>query len=347
MTTNAALKNATLKQVARRAGVAWSTASYALNGGPKPVSEETRERVLEAARELGYSFNLVARGLVMGQGTMLGVLVPEVRSHITAYQLSGVEEAAQQLGYTIMLSVYKSEIDRALLAQRSMAARRMDGIVCLFETAGSINGKLDGILTGLAGMNVPFVSTYHSPIEGIEADCFLVDHEQGGYLATRHLLEQGRRMVAFIGPAVLNSARDRLAGYRRAHAEFGLSPRDELLVTTLDFTAKNGEAAGRELLSRPTRPDAIFATNDQLAAGLLRSLRGAGLSVPQDMALIGFDNNPMLCDALDPLLTSVHCPLEEMGRASVHRLIERLGNPNDWRPKTQTFACTLARRQSA
>lgn len=341
------MATATLKQVARRAGVAWSTASYALNGGPKPVSPETRERVLNAARELGYSSNLLARGLVTGRGTMLGVLVPEVRSHITAQQLAAVEETAQQSGYTIMLSVYGSEIDRALSAQRTMAARRMDGIVCLFEAAGSVSGRLDGILTGLAAMDLPFVTTYHDPVQGVEADHFLVDQEQGGYLATRHLLEQGRRAVAFVGPPRLNAGRGRLAGYRRAHAERGITPCDELILMTTAFTATIGEAAGRELLGRPARFDAVFATSDSLAAGVLRSLRGAGLGVPDDVALIGFDDGPVLCEALDPPLSSVHCPLEEIGRGSVERLVARLENAEDWQPEIQTFACTLTRRQSA
>lgn len=339
--------NTTLKQVANRAGVAWSTASYAINGGPKPVSDETRERVLEAARELGYSSNLLARGLVTGRGTMIGVMVPEVRSHITSYQLAGVEEAAQQLGYTIMLSVYRSEIDRALLAQRNMAARRMEGIICLFETAGSRNGKLDGILTGLAEMDLPFISTYHDPVAGVETDSFLADQEQGGYLATRHLLEQGRQAVAFVGPLHLNSGHSRLLGYRRAHAELDLVPREELITTPSAFTAQSGDVAGAELLSRSPRPDAVFAASDSLAAGVLRSLRSGGLHVPDDVVLVGFDDNPTLCDALDPPLTSVHCPLEEMGRASVHRLIERLNAPNDWRPQIRTLPCTLTRRHSA
>lgn len=338
--------NATLKQVANRAGVAWSTASYALNGGPKPVSDETRVRVLDAARELGYSSNLLARELVMGRGTALGVLVPETRSHITSHQLAGVEEAAQQRGYTVMLSVYKSEIDRALLAQRNMAARRIDGIICLFETAGSLNGKLDGILTALSDMDTPFVSTYHDPVAGVEADCFLIDQEQGGYIATRHLLEQGHRAVAFVGPLHLNSARDRLRGYRRAHAEFDIESHDELIVRTQDFLIKSGEAAAEEILSLATLPDAVFTTNDRLAAALMRSLRHRGVSVPDDIAVVGFDDHPDLCEALDPPLTSVHCPLEELGRASVQRLIDRLNNPDDWRPQTQTFSCTLARRLS-
>ncbi|MBW3635072.1 MAG: LacI family transcriptional regulator [Armatimonadetes bacterium] len=339
--------NTTLKQVATRAGVAWSTASYAINGGPKPVSDETRERVLQAARELGYSSNLLARGLVTGRGTMIGVLVPEMHSHLTSYQLSGVEEAAQQLGYIIMLSVYRSEIDSALLAQRNMAARRMEGIVCLFDTAGSLNGRLDGILTGLAEMDLPFVSTCHDPIAGVETDCFLVDHEQGGYLATCHLLEMGRRAIAFAGPPHLNAGRDRLAGYHRAHDEFGLRPHEELIMAPSACIAHLGEEVGEELFSRSLRPDAVFAASDNLAAGMLRSLRRRGMSVPDDVALVGFDDNPPLCDALDPPLTSVHCPLEEIGRASVHRLIERLNDPQNWCPQIRTLPCTLTGRQSA
>lgn len=338
--------NATLKQVANRAGVAFSTASYALNGGPKPVAVKTRERVLAAAKELGYSSNLMARSLKTGRGMSLGVMMPEVRSHLTSYQLAGVEEEAHALGYTIMLWVYRSEIDRALLAQREMVARRMDGIVCLFETAGSKRGKLDAVLTGLLELGLPFVSTYHDPIEAVKADYLLVDHEQGGYEATRHLLQSGRRDVAFVGPMHLHSALQRLAGFRRAHAEIGLTPREDLIVGTASFMVQEGEKAGIELLRRSPRPDAVFAPNDYMAAALIRTLRANGLSVPDDMAVIGYDDG-LLCDALDPPLSSVRCPLEEMGRAAVQRLVSRLDDKDDWSPRVQTLPCELVLRKSA
>lgn len=337
--------NATLKQVARRAGVAFSTASYALNGGPKPVAQATRERVLAAAKELGYSSNLTARGLKTGRGMSLGVMMPEVRSHLTSYQLAGVEEAAHALGYTIMLWVYRSEIDRALLVQREIVARRMDGIVCLFETAGNTRGKFNAVLTGLRELGLPFVSTYHDPIEGVPGDYLLVDHEQGGYDATRHLLAGGRRAVAFVGPMHLYSALKRLDGFRRAHAEIGLAPREDLIVGTSSFLAQEGERAGEQLLARSPRPDAVFAPNDYMAATLMRTLRQSGLRVPEDVAVIGYDDG-LLCEALDPPLSSVRCPLEEMGRAAVNCLVARLDKPDNWLPQVQTLPCELVLRQS-
>ncbi len=287
--------------MASRAGVAFSTASYALNGGPKPVAAKTRERVLAAAKELGYTFNPMARGLKTGRAMSLGVMVPEVRSHLTSYQLAGVEEEAHALGYTITLWVYRSEIERALLVQREIMDRRMDGIVCLFETAGNTRGKFDTVLTGLLELGLPFVSTYHDPIESVKADYVLVDHEQGGYEATRHLLRNGRRAVAFAGPMRLNSALQRLQGFRRAHAEMGLQPREDLIIGTASFVASEGEVAATQLLQCSPLPDAVFAPNDYVAATLIRTLRAAGLSVPGDVAVIGYDNG-LLCDALDPPL---------------------------------------------
>ena len=339
--------NVTLKDVAKRAGVAWSTASYALNDGPKPVSEDVRSRVLLAAKELGYSSNLMARQLATGRATMLGVMVPQVQTHLTSYQLSGVEETAQQLGYNIMLSVYRSEIDRALLVQRNMLAHRLDGIICLFETAGSSRNNLDSILHGLREVSLPFVVTYYDPIEGVDADHVLIDHEQGGYLATRYLLEQGRRNIAMVAPMLLYSARDRVAGFRRAHREMGVAVREDLMINTERYLLEEGEAAALKLLEIAPRADAVFSPNDNMAAGVMRSLRRAGVRVPEDIAIIGFDDGEWLCDALDPPLTSVHPPIIEMGSASVRRLVERLDSPDNWTPHTERLACTLTLRASA
>lgn len=339
--------NVTLKQVAERAGVAWSTASYALNNGPKPVSPAVRERVLSAAKELGYSANLMARDLAAGRGTLLGVMMPEVRSHLTTHQLSGIEEAAQELGYNIMMSVYRSEIDRALLAQNNLMARRMDGIVCVFETAGSTTGELDEVLKSLVEAGVPFVSTYYNPVAGIATDYMLIDHEQGGYIGTRYLLEQGRRAIAIAAPAKVYSAQQRLAGYQRAHAEFGLALREELIIPIERYVLAEGEKVGRMVAQGQPRADAVFAPNDYMAAGVMRYVQRGGLRVPDDVAVLGFDDGAMLCDALEPPLTSIHSPIEEMGRASVRRLIERLKNPKDWTPQVKKFDCSLTRRQSA
>ena len=339
--------NVTLKDVAKRAGVAWSTASYALNDGPKPVSDDVRTRVLSAAKELGYSSNLMARQLATGRATMLGVMVPQVQTHLTSYQLAGVEEAAHQLGYSLMLSVYRSEIDRALLVQRNMLAHRLDGIICLFETAGSSRNNLDSILHGLAEVNLPFVVTYYDPIENVDADHVLIDHEQGGYLAARYLLEQGRRDVAMVAPMALYSARDRLAGFRRAHREMGVAVREDLMISTGRYLLEEGEEAARKLLAIAPRADAVFSPNDNMAAGVMRELRRAGVQVPDDVAIVGFDDGEWLCDALDPPLTSVHPPILEMGSASVRRLIERLNAPDNWKPHIERLECTLTRRVSA
>ncbi|MES2459379.1 MAG: LacI family DNA-binding transcriptional regulator [Armatimonadota bacterium] len=342
------LNKATLKDVARAAGVAWSTASYALNGGPKPVSEAARRRVLDAAQSLGYSSNLLARGLVTGRMRTIGVLAPDFHSTNATEQIAGVEAEAQLHDYRVVLATHLSEPVRAEIMQRDMSARRMDGIISISATADVKPGVADV----LPILGLPYIRTYHAPLDGLPGDYAAVNQEQGGYIATKHLLDQGRRRIVYVGP--LNrrdAARKRLEGFRRAHAEAGRVLSEDQIVATETFYTSAGLEAGREILGRhPAQAvgcDAVLAASDTLAAGILRAAHETGLQVPGDLAVLGFDDITDLCDGLYPSLTSVHVPLSEIGRWSVRRLIERLDHPKDWEPTTRYFDCRITLRESA
>jgi LacI family transcriptional regulator len=336
---------ATLKDVARAAGVAWSTASYALNGGPKPVSDDARRRVMEAARTLGYSSNLLARSLVTGRMRTIGVLAPDLHSTNATEQVAGIEAQAQEFDYRVILATHLSEPLRSEIAQRDMSARQMDGLILVSATADIKRGAADT----LPGLGLPYVFTYHEPLEALEGDYGVVHQEQGGYLATKYLLDRGRRKVAFVGPRTLrNAARRRYEGYCRAHDEAGLTIFPACIATTQTFHTGEGRAVGQQFFAVDgPRPDAVLAGSDNLAAGILRSAHETGLRIPDDVAVIGFDDIHALCEGLYPTLTSVHVPLKEIGRWSVRRLIERLDHPKDWEPRTIDFDCTLTLRESA
>lgn len=344
--SNRVVSKVTIKDVARTAGVAWSTASYALNGGPKPVSETVRQRVFAAAHDLGYSSNLMAKGLVTGRTRTLGILVPEFSSYNATEQVAGIEAEAQEHDYRVVLAAHMAQPLRAETAQRDMSARRLEGIVSVSATAD----VKPNVLAALPGLRIPLVLTYHAPIDGFaDADYGVVHQEQGGCIATHHLLQQGRRRLAFVGPfRQKDAAQKRFVGFCRTHVEAGIAWSDECVVETEQYSARDGIKAGQTLWEQRTaRPDAIFAASDSLAAGLMRTAHRLGLRVPDDVAIIGFDDMSTLCVGLDPSLTSVHVPLFEIGRWSARRLIERLSHPDDWQASIRYFECTLTVRESA
>ncbi len=332
----------TIKDVARASGASVTAVSYVLNNS-RTVGVQTRERVLAAAQELGYRPNPLARGLITGRTQAFGTLVRDLQSYITTRIIAGVEKAAREQGYKMLLAPHNQDPSQAVSALHDLTARRMDGII-------SISGNSDEhpeIIAALPAAGLPYVLAFYRPSETARADSVVVDNRQGGYVATRHLLDLGRRRIAFVGgPAANNASRERLKGYRQAHAEMDLTP-DEALIVSQHFMVEGGMRAAEQLLrDGVTPPDAVFACNDHIAAGFIRGCREKGLRVPDDVAVVGFDDHDM-CPALDPPLTSMRMPLPQVGQLCVERLIYRLEQGAAWEPETITLPCSLVIRQSA
>ena len=330
-------KTVTLEDIARQAGVSPSTVSRVLNGS-KRVAEDKRALVLAAIEQHQYRPNPVARGLVRGRTMMVGVLAQDIASPFFAMMVSGIEKRLARTAYRPILTIThwytEDRQDEAGLLQL-LLERRIDGLIVL---AGRIS---DAELCAVAA-RLPTVVVARR-VEGLEAQCLYVDNEAGGYRATRYLIGLGHRRIAHVtGTPEHPDAIDRLAGYRRALEEAGLSV-DERLIVEGQFTEESGLAGVEELLARGERFTAIFAANDQSAYGAMLGLFNHDYRIPTDVSLVGFDDQPLSSYTLPPL-TTVHHPTVKLGEAAVEGLLRMLDGEE---PALPPFATDLIIRKSA
>ena len=309
----------TIEEVARLAGVGRGTASRVVNGSPQ-VSAATRDAVNRAVEALGYVPNRAARSLVTRRTDIVALVVSESGDRIFgepyfAAAVRGIGERIAQSPYQLVLTMAGSQRERGRVADY-LTDQYVDGVLLL-----SLHGP-DDLPTIVESRGVPTVCGGRVP--GIQPVCVVdVDNHAGGFAAVEHLLARGRRRIAVLtGPHDMSSGLDRIAGARDAVAAAGLPP-ETLIIEPGDYSEASGEVAMRQVLLTGPTPDAVFAASDLMAMGALRVLRGAGLSVPGDVAVVGFDDSPV-CRHTEPGLTSVHQPVEEMGRVMADLLLARL-----------------------
>jgi LacI family transcriptional regulator len=334
----------TIKDVARRASVAPGTVSNVLTG-KRPVSVATRQRVLEAVEELRYQPNILARSLVNRRSETIAVVAYGMEYYGPSRTLVGIEQQADEYGYSMLLSLTSKPRDanvRAALA--SLNARRVEGIIWALPEIGNNRSWITAeTLAGLPPM--VFLSMAARPGLAVVA----VDNRAGAAFAVRHLVEQGRRCVGHIaGPLDWWEARERMAGWRSALEAAGLE-HDPSLVAEGNWTAASGEKALRLLLERHPDLDAVFAANDQMALGALQDAHLLGRAVPGNLAVAGFDNQPESAFFWPPL-TTVYQGLIEMGCRAVqelHKLVEarHAGEPAE--PATLLLQPELIVRESS
>lgn len=306
---------ATIKEVSRLAGVSNATVSRVLNG-TVPVSPEVTQRVLDAVQKLGYRPNAFARGLVTNRSGGLGVAVNDVASPYFGLIIRGVEAEAEAAGMHLLISSGHAEAQLERAALEFLADRRSDALVAHLE--GLTDEELIPFL-----QNDPPLVVVGRKVPGHETRSVYLDNEAGGYLATRHLLEHGHRHIGHItGPNRFPDSGARKRGFERAMQDSGLTP-DPRFVIEADFEEEGGYNAMRELLKRAPLMTAVFAGNDQMAAGAFIALREAGLSIPSDISIVGYDD-VSIGRYLYPTLTTIRQPLEEMGRAAVRVVLALL-----------------------
>ncbi|MGW8379929.1 LacI family DNA-binding transcriptional regulator [Streptomyces sp. ODS28] len=309
----------TLEQVAARAGVGRGTVSRVVNGSPR-VSDRTRAAVQEAVAELGYVPNRAARALAAGSADAIALVVLEPESRLFAEpyfsgMLRGVSGELAENDLQLLLTLVRDQRERDRFVQYA-AAHRVDGALLVSVHTG------DPLPDLLRGTGMPAVlggrRTEAEPLPFVDSDNF-----GGARLAAGHLLAGGRSRVATItGPMDMYVSQCRLDGYRAALREAGLRvAEDERLIAHADFTERGGHAAMRRLLSCGPLPDAVFCASDVMAAGARIALREAGLQVPRDVALVGFDDSAV-ARHMDPPLTTVRQPIEDMGREMARMLLE-------------------------
>jgi LacI family transcriptional regulator len=304
-----------IRHVAERAGVSVTTVSHALNG-TRFVSEQARAKVQEASNALGYVPSEVARWLKHNTTRTLGMLVPNNSNPYFAEIIRGVERRCHAAGYSLLLCNSDDDGERQADHLRVLAERRIDGLVLVGA------GDDAQIAAGCAGLRIPLVLVDRE-IDSIAADLVEVDHAAGGDMATAHLLSLGHRRVACIGgPARLRPSQQREAGWRRALARAGIEPRAAELERGA-FDAPGGAEAMTRLLNSRKPPTAVFVCNDLMAIGALHAAHEAGVRVPEDLSVIGFDDIELAAYTRPPL-TTIAQPKEAIGIGAAEMLLERL-----------------------
>jgi LacI family transcriptional regulator len=334
--TNDASRNATLKDVARLAGVSVSTASKALNGR-KDVGEATRVRVVHAAEQLAFSPNALAKGLIAQRSGTVGLLTSDLEGRFSIPILMGAEDAFGSDMTSVFLCDARGDAIREQHHLRALLSRRIDGLIVV--------GARPDVRSSLGqDLGVPVVYAY-APSDDPDDLSLVTDHYAGGELAVDHLLTCGRTRVGHIsGDPSYGAARDRARGAIDRLGRAGL----ELAGGQVFFGAWSenwGRNATRELLRRAPDIDAIFAGSDQIARGVVDTLDRAGVSVPGQVSVVGFDNWEAMATNSRPPLTTVDMNLQQLGRIAAQRLFAAIEGP----PQSgiETLPCRLVARESS
>ncbi len=328
---------ATIREVAKRAGVAPITVSRVINESGY-VGEETRRRVNEAIAELDYVPNVLARGLRSKRTHTLGLLVTDITNAFWTTVARGAEDAAMQSGYSLFLCNTDEDVGKQEQYLRVLAAQRVEGVII---APASSDGAA---LQPLAKAHLPHV-VIDRRVAGLQADLVLGDSAGGARMLVEHLLARGHRRIAHLGgPRGVSTADEREEGYRAALTAAGLQI-DPALVRRGDYKQEGGYGQMQTLLAQGDLPTAVFAANNALAVGALVALRERGLRVPEDVALVCFDDLPQ-ASLIDPFLTVAAQPAYELGHHAVRLLLERQESPQR-PPQTITLPVEIIVRRSS
>jgi LacI family repressor for deo operon, udp, cdd, tsx, nupC, and nupG len=326
---------ASISAVAAHAGVSIATVSRVLNAS-KPVSADARERVETAVAALGYRANALARSLMRGESRLLLVLVPDFANPFYSEIVKGVESVARRGGYSIILSGASDTLSRDSHSLDALYNRLTDGVISLanFQDIQPLLQEIPDLPWVSCSEFVPDSGLPHASI----------DHQQAAIDAVQYLINRGRRRIALLS-ADENYlwARQRRAGYEQALRRAGI-PLDPQLVRIARGTDYSfGMEAAGALLALETPPDALFAVADTLAIGAIKAFRRAGRRVPDDIAVVGFDNLP-LSQVFEPALTTIAQPMFELGAVAAELLLEQLAGG---KPTSRTLQHALVVRESA
>lgn len=329
----------TLEQVAKHAGVSRATASLVVRGSPN-ISKETREKVLQAMKELGYVYDRVAANLRSQRSSTVGLIITELDNPFFSELLVGVHEALDQEGYTVILGTTfdRPEKQDALLS--TMLEHRVGGVIM-----SPVPGCSTEMLERLRQWDIPVVLFAREELPPGVFDYIGIDNIAGGRMAVEHLLERGHRRIAFIGGSPQSSVwKARQTGYGEALRAAGIEVDDTLLVPSAT-TRQGGRMAAKRVLQHPNTPTALFCYNDVVAFGAMLGLKEEGIVPGRDIAVVGFDNIQESA-LFQPPLTTVAAFPEKIGALAAKRLHERMKGDAS-APKRTILPPELIIRQSS
>jgi len=329
---------ATVKDVARRAGVSTSTVSHVLNE-TRWVSEDLRRRVRDAADELGFEPNAVARSLKIKRSFTIGLVISDIGNPFFTALVRGIEDVAQGEGYTVILGNSDEDVDKEAAYLRVLSAKRVDGLI--LAPAGEAHEYLRRLV--MADFPLVFLDRV---VPDLPIPAVLLENREAAREAVDHLIGLGHRRIGMVsGRPQITSTTDRLAGYRLALADAGI-PIDESLVVSGGSRTDEARLATAALLDLADRPSALFVANNLMTIGAVAAIQERGLAVPDDVAIASFDDFAW-ADVFRPTLTCIAQPTYELGRAAADLLLRRIGAPATEPPEHVVLPGRLVIRESS
>jgi LacI family transcriptional regulator len=310
-------KDITIYDLARKLNISSATVSRALKNDPV-VNKKTKKKIADLAEEMGYRSNHFARNLRNQTTQTIGAIVPRLNSYFMSTVIAGIENVVNREGYNLIISQSSESVDKEKLSAATMFKNRVDGLLV------SLAYDTDDIshFEPFFNKNVPLLFfdrvTHYKKCSNI-----LIDNRKAGYEATAHLISQGcKKIVHITATPKRNVYIDRLQGYKQALADHSIKFREEYLIIN-SLSQEAGAQAALALLKMNPLPDAVFVANDNCAVGCMMALKQAGIRIPQDIAFVGFNNDPV-SKVIEPNLTTINYPGYEMGQAAALNLINHL-----------------------
>ena len=333
-------KDITIYDIADALSLSPATVSRGLKDHPA-IRKDTKKRIIEKAREMGYQHNLFASSLRRNRTNTIGVIVPRLNSYFMSAVIAGIEKVASEAGYNLIISQSLESVKKEMINVKTLFNSRVDGLLvsAAYDTENLKHFEL------FLDKKIPLIF-FDRILEHPQCTSIVIDNFKAGHEVTNHLLSQGcKRIVHITASLKRNVYADRLNGYKKALEEHGISY-DESLVLFNNLSDQAGTEAAEAILKMEPRPDAIFSANDSCAVSCMRKLRLSGVRIPQDIAVAGFNNDP-LSKVIEPNLTTVNYPGQEMGEVAASVLIRRLTKSEGSSMNTMVLKHNLIVRQSS
>lgn len=310
-------REVTIYDIARELKISATTVSRGLQDHPT-ISKKTKKKILDLAEQMGYRSNHFARSLRNQKTNTFGIIVPRLNSHFMSSVIAGIETAANEQNFSLLIAQSSESSVKEAASARTMFDSRVDGLLVSLAVDTTELSHFDNFFR----KNIPVI--FFDRVQQHESSInILIDNRQAAYNATRHLIEQGcRRILHITAPTVQNVYKDRLKGYKEALIEHKIKFREDYVLIT-DLSQEAGTQAAGKILKMKPLPDGIFVANDSCAVGCMLALKEQGIRIPQDIAFVGFNNDPVT-KVIEPNLTTINYSGYEMGQVAARHLINHV-----------------------
>lgn len=310
-------KEVTIYDLARKLNISIATVSRALKDDPV-VSKKTKKKIADLAEEMGYRSNHFARNLRNQRTNTIGVIVPRLNSYFMSTVIAGIESVANKEGYNLIISQSSESFEKEMASAKTMFNNRVDGLLVSLAYDTEDLTHFDSFFK----RKIPLIF-FDRVVEHENCTNILIDNRKAAYEATAHLIKQGcKKIVHITATPKRNVYVDRLQGYKQALADNDISFQDDYVIIS-NLSQEAGVVAADQILKMDPLPDAVFVANDNCAVGCMLAIKQAGIKIPQDMAFVGFNNDPV-SKVIEPNLTTINYPGYEMGEVAARNLINHL-----------------------